>query len=56
MVFELAPFHMGDVWDRESSEFRLYVFDDAIPASRNDYAKHMRTIMAYARPYDGKLH
>jgi len=56
IVFECDPFKISDVWDRESSEFRLYVFDDAIPASRNNYAKHMKAIMLHAKPYDGKLH
>jgi hypothetical protein len=56
MVFECDPFKMGDVWDIESNEFRLYVFDDTIPASRSEYAKHMRAIMVHAKPYNGKLH
>ncbi len=56
MVFECDPFKIDDVWDIESNEFRLYVFDDAIPASSDNYARHMRTIMVHAKPYDGKLH
>jgi hypothetical protein len=56
MVFECDPYKIGDVWDKGSNELVLYVFDDDVPASRNDYAKNMRTIMAYARPYNGKLH
>jgi hypothetical protein len=56
LVFELDPFKMGDVWDRQANELRLYVYDDSVPASRRDYAKHMRAIMVHAKPYDGKLH
>jgi len=56
MVFECDPFDMGDVWDGKSSEAWLYVFEDAIPTSRNEYTKHMRAIMRHAKPYNDKLH
>ena len=56
MVFECDPYKIDDVWDKGSNELVLYVFDDAIPASRNDYAKHMKAILVHAKPYNGKLH
>ena len=56
MVFECDPFDMGDVWYGKPSGSWLFVFDDAIPKSQNEYAKHMKAIMVHAKPYNGKLH
>jgi hypothetical protein len=56
MDFECDPFDMGVVWEKNSNEHWLFVFDDDIPKSRNEYTEHMRKIMVHAKPYDGKLH